>query len=396
MNTVLFSFERDMPTVSMMRDEFIYLSSVMGFRVLFKPIVDIKSEDITTCDVLILIRPNDVLSAAMAQRAHKAGCFVATFCDDDLLSLPSDLPTIPWRKQGLINTLAASEIILSSSIRICEKYRPMTASGRLAIINTMVKEDDLAELKNEKRILDRKIIKIVYAANAGHAALFNEYIMPVMPRLCEKYAQRISMTLIGVRPDLSAYSKLISITYKASMPLQEYRYYMAQQHFDIGIAPLHGDAFSKCKYFNKFIEYTLSGITGVYSNTKPYTDIVQQRQNGFLADNTEESWFEILCDAIDAPSLRRTCVETARTQILRDFSPEAIVHKLIEDIPELCRGNIKKKSSSESLFFVKLWYFLSRPLDWLYLTGFYLKKTGITGLINKVKSHLREKRAYAK
>ena len=65
-----------------------------------------------------------------------------------------------------------------------------------------------------------------------------------------EFGDKISFTFVGVRPNMDD----IECEYVSGMPLMEYRKFMREQNFDIGLAPLYENDFSKCKYFNKFIE----------------------------------------------------------------------------------------------------------------------------------------------
>lgn len=386
MSKLLFIFERDMPTISIMQEIFTHLEHYSEIRSNFIYLADVKPSDIDAHDVIIFMRPNNVYAWKIADEVKKAGHIVVTFCDDDLLNLPSLSPTIPWRKRGLIKCLAHSEVIWSSNKYISNKYRNLTAGKRTAIMDTIVRPEELEGIKFDQ---NDDIVKIVYAAAPTHATLFEEFIGPIVPKLAEEFGDKISFTFISVHPEI----KGVQYEYLAGMPLLEYRKFMKEQHFDIGLAPLHNDEFSKCKYFNKFLEYTTQGIVGIYSKTEPYTYVVKDGLTGFLATNDPESWLEVLKTAIKNRQLRKQCVGNAIEYVKREHSEIACIERIRQDVPEILEatGNYKKCGSFMSQ---KIKYVLTRPFDWIYLTGFYLKHTGIREVIKRAKKHFVEAKAY--
>jgi len=393
MSRVLCIYEQDMPTVSLLRDFFSLVNQKIGISVTFQSIKYVKRKDVDKYDVLIFIRPNNYLSSSIAKKAQEAGCIVIFFADDDLLNLPKKLPSIPWRRKAFLKTLNNSNIVLSSSKYICDKYGPQTKERRSALINTVVPEEIISKIPRKESYLNKKVISIVYAAGYEHTALFDEYISPIMNRLYKRYRKNISFTFIGVHPELNEYKDKMEIEYYSTMTLNNYREFMLDRKFDIGLAPLNKDDFSKCKYFNKFFEYTLAGAVGIYSNTEPYTYVITDKVNGYLADNTEESWYNAFCTAIDDYLLRKQCLDNAIQKLRNNFNFSAVTEKLLEDIPELYKYS-KKESYCLSFTIDKLIYYLFRIADSIYLFIYYLSKKGIRGVINRIKLHIKHRKMY--
>ena len=387
MSRLLFIYERDMPTVSIIREMFSGLKLFPEIKSDFCYLQDISPSDIDYHDVIIFIRPDNIYSWKIAQNAKKAGHLIVTFCDDDLLNLPKPNPTIPWRKKGLLKALSFTDVIWSSSRYILEKYKFYTVGKRIALTDTIVQTEEFAndrrEIKNDAKV------KIVYAAASSHAMLFEEYIGPIVPKLTERFGQKISFTFVSVHPQVESGN----CEYVSGMSLLEYRQYMKEQQFDIGVAPLHQDEFSKCKYYNKFLEYTTQGIVGVYSNTEPYTYIVKNRINGILAENNPESWYEALSCLIEDQVLRTTCLANAIQDIRENHSEQACIDKICRGIPEI-REEARQYKKCKDFCVQKYLYFTSRLIDWIYLLGFYFKQLGIKAVFNKIKTHFIEAKAY--
>lgn len=387
MSKLLFIFDRDISTVSTTRDCFIHLKYFDDIKSDFIYLMDVTPNDINSHDVIIFIRPNDIYTWKIADCARKAGHVIVTFCDDDLLNLPKTFPTIPWRKKGLLKTIKHSNVIWSSNRYITEKYRHFTIDNRVALFDTILQPEEFKgiDVKHE----GNRIIKIVYAAASSHAALFEHYVKPIVPDLINEFGNTISFTFVGVHPDMGN----IPCEYISGMPLMEYRKFMKESHFDIGLAPLHMDEFSKCKYFNKFIEYTTQGIVGVYSNVEPYTYVVRDGQNGFLADNTPEAWLNVLRRVIMDKKLRIACVEKAIDYLKNNHSEEVCIQKLVEGIPEIA-GTEKEYNMCQRFGLQKALYIFLRPFDWMYLTGYYFKSRGLKYVIERTKIHFIDSKVH--
>lgn len=385
MSNILFVYEREMATVSILKMFFEDYFVNRKMNCIFKVNTKVDNNDIYLADVLVLIRADNGLSRAIAKKARLSGCFIIFFMDDDLFSLPSDMPSIPWRQAALKDNLFLSDMFYTASPCICEKYFSYTKQKRGVLSDTAVSKEEIMSIP--KKRTDRKGIKLVYAAGSNHEKVFDEYITPILPELDKKYGDRISLSFVGVHPKIDKSKFRFEINYYNSRPLEEYRQFMKKMNFDIGVSPLHDNSFSNCKYFNKYIEYTLVGIVGIYSNCKPYTYVVQDEVNGFLADNTPVAWLEVISKAIDNNALCKSCYEYAVNQLNTKFSATQIKEKLIKEIPELTQ---KKKFGRKvsSLKGNKVWYRFVRIADILYLFFFFLRHLGLKGVFDKIKTHV--------
>ena len=388
MSKLLFIFERDMPTVSITRDVFSHLEGHQEIKSEFSYLTDVRPSDIDSNDVIILMRPNNVYAWKIAANARKAGHVVVTFCDDDLLNLPATNPTIPWRRKGLIKALANSDVIWSSSRHIAEKYKELTAGKRPAVMDTVVRP---SELESIEAVRDHEGVRIVYAAAPSHAELFERFVNPVIPALVKEFGDDISFTFVSVHPQISG----VKTEYVSGMPLIEYRRFMKEGKFDVGLAPLYDDEFSKCKYFNKFIEYTTQGIVGLYSKTEPYTLVVSNEENGFLAENNTESWLNTLRKAITDKKMREYCVQNAIRYLATEHSEDACIERLRAELPEITEtlGNYQKCGGYG---LNKIIYYLYRLLDSIYLVRFYIKSGGVRAVLNRVHRRFADGKAYSR
>lgn len=58
--------------------------------------------------------------------------------------------------------------------------------------------------------------------------------------------------------------------------------------------------------------------------------------------------------------------------------------------------NIKTYDRCKNFAFQKVKYTFSRPFNWLYLTGFYMKRTGIKDVLDRAKRKILGTNSYSK
>ena len=80
------------------------------------------------------------------------------------------------------------------------------------------------------------------------------------------------------------------------------------------------------------MEYSALGIPAIYSKVQPYTFVVEDMENGLLAENTKESWESKLTLAIEDESLREKIIENAQKHIQENFSQEKVINEIKDKI----------------------------------------------------------------
>ena len=176
------------------------------------------------------------------------------------------------------------------------------------------------------------------------------------------------------------------------MPFDEYRKRIEFENFDIGLAPLDSTDFTKCKYFNKFIEYAIFGIVGIYSDAEPYTFVVDQKENGILAGDEPEDWLNAICEAVEDAGLVQRCRSGAYETLKTRFDSTIILDGLIQSIPELVEEHRHKRIHGSNISVIRMRYACSRLGDWIYKTRFYFKAGGIREVVRGIKRRIRSER----
>ena len=99
MSNVIYIYEKLMATVELtwQAAQEIFEGSAINCKI--RQIKKVTVRDLDDSDVIVLIRPQNVLAVSIAKRAQKVGKFVIVSLDDDLLDLPESMPSVPWRKK---------------------------------------------------------------------------------------------------------------------------------------------------------------------------------------------------------------------------------------------------------------------------------------------------------
>ena len=98
MANILCVYENVIATVAITEKFFQDLSNYDNrVAVKYVPVKKLKKQDVSWCDVLYMIRPNNECFARIAKLAHQYGVTVAFFLDDDLMNLPKVHADMPWR-----------------------------------------------------------------------------------------------------------------------------------------------------------------------------------------------------------------------------------------------------------------------------------------------------------
>lgn len=324
-----------LPTYDMLVQSFNRYCNIIPIDVRCKLSRDIKKDDIHWCDVLLIVRGDNPLSAYLAQIAKRAGRKVILFLDDDLVAVRSELLSLENRYcyKFLLKVINTVDYMLTSNGYLGEKYKK-NYNLKYAQINTDISK---AQISHIPCVEENRKIKILYAASRGHKVFFEELIAPILNKLYDRYGKNVMFTVIG--PEVNLQKVQLEVSNLRPMPFEEYRQYMNDNRFDIGIAPLFDTEICRSKYFNKYLEYTINGICGIYSNVMPYTLVVRNEENGYLAENTPDDWYNVICNAIDDIDKSMKIAERAQEDVLLNFSVDAIASKFYLDMKDVFENN---------------------------------------------------------
>lgn len=351
--------------------------------------IKIKPQDINWCDMIISVRSTSEIEWRLARYAKKLGKYWVLMLDDDFLSLDSSYGKDGEgyrnaRKTALKKMLCQTDCLLAVNKLLAEKYIKIGNIPGYVLTNTPF---DCSKFTNP--VQSNEKTKLVFYVNDGTQVMFNRYLLPLLPKLLAEYSDKVAIYFLGVKPDVHEYEDKLEIHFVPHMPFEDFLQYLADQHFDIGLAPLDEEGFSKYKYFNKYVEYTRAGIAGIYTDCSLYRQVIESGYNGILCKNSVESWMEALAYLIDKPYERVKIVENAQLHAKENFDSNKVINKLLNDMPEL--GNYKspkKTASAGRIFLIKFSYWSFRVRGWFYTAYSCIRSGNIKGLIKRAYSRL--------
>lgn len=297
---------------------------------------EINKYKLNNCDIVISVRGDSLYEYKLLDLLKKSGKHIIYVLDDDLLNVPPHINcykyyNLEFIKSNIQNIIQISDILLSPSKRILQKY------------NTLAKDNGLIEQPalhtQEFNKLNEKI-RIGFAGSIDRTKDIDELLTKVIHELICKYGDNISIEFFGAKPKVVEDYNLTYYPYEDCY--EKYNETMRSLDWDIGIAPLIDNEFNSCKHYNKFIEYCSYGIIGVYSKVDPYKDIVQEGINGFLCKNTVDSWVATLSFCIEnrhiLEEIRKNELSICKEQYTLEKSSE-IIFGYLRNLKKVARGS---------------------------------------------------------
>lgn len=237
--------------------------------------------------------------------------------DDLLIEIPenhSHRADYAGEMLTMLYAILDADVVTSSSRQLQLYLAELNPNSKL-IPNYL--NDRLWEVQDQKPAGNKESgITIGYMGGQTHTADL-ESIENSLLKIHNQHPGHVNFKFWGARPP----AELLHIpsTTWNQIDLENYAQfaeYFLQQECDIFIAPLQQGKFNEAKSSIKYLEYGALGIPGVYSNLPPYTSIVEQGVNGFLAGDAGD-WESTISLLIADPSLRRQ-IGSAAKKTIRD------------------------------------------------------------------------------
>ena len=348
----------------------------------------IRAEDIEWCDIVISIRGMSCFTAYIAKLCAKYKRLYIYEIDDNLFLLDRKDKFMVKRQEELQKVLNSTAILWTPNSLLAEYICSRSKVKRYILVGWVIHENDIYR----KIVLYRKkdIFKIVYYSNDGSSNYFWGILENILPKIEKIINKKVVLEVIGMKNNNRKISgNGYNIVYVPHLNLNDFRKYLAQGNFDVGFAPLiENDGFSKYKYANKFFEFSMAGIMGIYSKCPPYTFFVKDRENGILADNTEESWLKAIKEITEDPYLSNQCINNAQKELEEQYSEDSVFQSFVSQVPELLSYRAPK-AKIKSLFFIQIKYFCFRTLEKVYSFCLALMQGGIKEAFCKTKRFIR-------
>lgn len=304
-------------------------------RYFYKNSEDVSLDDFADADTVICVRGSDPIELAIMEEAKKAGKYTIYFLDDNLLDLPEESSSRAYfenkiPRKTLQKMIAQADCLWTDNPNIQKIYEPQNA--KTALMDLMISPKQKPKSERASLCKERPL-KIGFAGCMDHERYLNDILPEIIGTLRKKYPGHIDFEFFGAYPEVIDSHKLRFIPFQDNYA--DYVKMMKKLDWDIAIAPLPNTSFHRCKYFNKFLEYSSFGLPAIYSKVEPYTFIVKDGFNGLYAEDDAQSWITALSSLIENEELRNQIASQAYRQLISEFSEEAVAARLKERIPAL-------------------------------------------------------------
>lgn len=352
----------------------------------YKETIKIKASDIQWCDILICVRGFESISVEIVRVAREAGKLIVYFLDDDLLNIPSNVPSgrflqQDWVEVNIKKILSMSHVLWGVNPRIKQLYMKY-CSGKWVLGKVPVK------IESGVKFSKGFPIKVLYAGSIDHSATIQQWISDPVRRLVSEYGEKVEFTFIGGNPGISDLDAVKYIPFINNY--DEYRKIVLEGQFHIGLGIVKDEDFYKGKYYNKFIEYTSIGAIGIYTDSLPYKFIVSNRDNGFLCNNKD--WYNTIKFAIEHIDQCERYYMNACQLLKSEYSYSKIEKELLEQFPELITYHtdktVKVHLKNLRYVFYKEHWFSNRKRYGIFAIPVVFYKAGkilFMGIIRRVK-----------
>jgi glycosyltransferase involved in cell wall biosynthesis len=254
-------------------------------------------------------------------RCRQRGVPVVYELDDNLLDLRRKEPweTYPGDAlRGVVAFLARqADGLIVSTPTLAERLGRLR-SDALVVPNAL--DERLFGSAPEPLVSRSSTVTIGYMGTLTHEADLRMVLAPLRA-LLRRHAGRVRLELVGGGAEERIASLFEGLPFRMRNLGSEHPYprfvpWMRQQlRWDVAIAPLEDDAFTRGKSDLKHLDYAALGIPGVFSDVRPYRETVRHRETGLLAANEPRAWAEALEEIVSDGALRVRLAAAATAEV---------------------------------------------------------------------------------
>ena len=254
-------------------------------------------------------------------RCRQRGVPVVYELDDNLLDLHRDEPWEPYPGDSLRGVAAflarQADGMIVSTPALAERVARLR-SGVLVVPNAL--DERLFGSVPDPFVSRSSTVTIGYMGTLTHEADLRMVLAPLRA-LLRRQAGRVRLELVGGGAEERIASLFEGLPFRmrnlgSEHPYPRFVSWMRRHlRWDVAIAPLEDDAFTRGKSDLKYLDYGALGIPGVFSDVRPYRETVRHRETGLLAANEPEAWAEALEEIVSDGALRARLAEAAKADV---------------------------------------------------------------------------------
>lgn len=253
---------------------------------------EVTGEDIDRADILFCIRSYDDAAYNVLTRMKRQSKPCIWYIDDNYFALRvEDGKVIHERTENLLYQRMFTDsdrVVVNSGVLF---HQANQVTNRVTQLPTyQVVEKEISRTGHDD-------IRIGFMGTLKRDDDFS-FVVPALQRLLSEYPDTVTLEFIGYCPEAFQGDARVSHL-PFNHDYEKFREDFRRREWDIGLAPLNDTLFNRSKTDNKYREYASLMIAGVYSGIPPYASRIRNRDNGMVAENTPESWFQAIKALVD-------------------------------------------------------------------------------------------------
>lgn len=264
------------------------------------------------------------------QRIKKSGAKVVYDVDDAVMfnSSRHESPDSPMRMRKYKKMVERCDGIITGNSylkSLTEKYNSKiwVLSLSMDMSKYPVKEyksdNEICSVCQKEKIKDKIVLGWIGGAKS---LFFVNNIMPTLEEVAMRHKNLVLKIVCSKFPE-SSKIEIIKKEWREEDEGQDVR------SFDIGLAMLTDDPWSKGKCGTKLLQCMAAGVPSIASPVGVHNEIIDEGINGFLARNRDE-WFEKISILVKNAALRKSIGLAGRKTVEENYSLDVNAPKLLE------------------------------------------------------------------
>jgi glycosyltransferase involved in cell wall biosynthesis len=263
------------------------------------------------------------------ERVKKAGKRIIYDIDDDIFSIPQSNPSFNSfgrnEQMAAVECMKLADVVVVSTTFLKQRLDTLIPGCKIVVIPNSIDPNDgwipvnsIGSPDGWKRIF--------WQGSSTHNEDWNECFEAVQQVMLER--KDVRLVLMGFLPTMvqvMAEDPIWKNRIEYMGPVEPEAYFRLIKHLrgEVGLAPLCDNIFNQSKSCIKWMENSMIGMPTAASNIRPYSDVIQTGQNGFLC-NTTADWISAIELCLDDSALRKRIVENARNKIKEEFNVKEV------------------------------------------------------------------------
>ena len=274
---------------------------------------NIKRKDFYNCNSIILVRYIPFIILTDLIKLKKKSKKIILLLDDNLLDLnfSSELPFF-YKLKIFLNIYCYKFLFkfIINEIWVTNRRLGEKVSKNISSQEIDIKILNLSFIKNSS---PKKFYRIAYLGTSSHA-LELQWLKP----LFEKIQSQREDCLIEIYLDKKWREYFRSVPrIKIIYPMNWETFYIdtSTRKVDIVLNPILSSNFNNYRSPTKFFDTTRLGAVGIYSNLEPFSNFINNNDDGILLENNIDYWSEKISYLLDNSDERNKIFNNALRRI---------------------------------------------------------------------------------